>query len=237
MLQNQSLDARCFTSTRMWDWASLLLKGPLLCVCIKADSTKLRSKQHLCIGEQLRSAFEPKGWLVQDLMETVTVTLKQAKSGWKSDSGGRVRQNVIYCVVKCSKGSKKLCRWGWMCCHRMINAGFWGDSPCFIKHFHAGFSAPLRCSKSDGATQYPHEISVLLLCLYMLVSPEQSMWKQWRTKSIISFSFFCIYFKERLDATTAETGRRRWKITVAAGCARPFKYATVRNAINDLKFW
>lgn len=27
----------------------------------------------------------------------------------------------------------------------------------------------------------------------MLVSPEQSMWKEWRTKSIISFSFFFAY--------------------------------------------
>lgn len=192
MLRNQSSAARSFTSTRMWGRDSVLLKGALLCVCIKANSTKLRMKQHLCIGEQLRSASEPKGWIwsVQDLMETVTVTLKQDKSGWESDRGGQVRQNVIYCVVKCSKGSKKLCRWGWMCCHRMINAGFWGDSPCFIKHFHAGFSAPLQCSGSGGATQYPCEISVLLWCLYMLVSPEQSTWQQWRTKSIISFSLF-----------------------------------------------
>lgn len=57
-----------------------------------------------------------------------------------------------------------------MCCHQMINAGFWGDSACFIKHFHAGFSAPPRCSKSDGTTQYPCEIPVPLLCLYMLYS-------------------------------------------------------------------
>lgn len=63
MLQKQSPDAPSFTGTRMWGRASVLLKGPLLCVCIKANSTKFRSKQHLCIGEQLRLAFVPKGWI------------------------------------------------------------------------------------------------------------------------------------------------------------------------------